>query len=155
MSDEQKLKDEFQRISNELQQFDEFGRHLQSQIESLQSYLIELSRTKTTLTGLKEEPDAEEVLLQLGSGVMVRAKPLEPTKVFANVGAGVTISKTIEEAIQDINNRIDEVEKERLALADQLSQIISQINERERRAQAIYQQLQGASKPTYDPNLVS
>jgi len=155
MSEEQKLRNELQQLSSQLQQFDGYGKQLQTQIESLQSYLIELSRIKITLTGLKEELNAEEFLLKLGSGIMIRAKPLDAGKVLANIGAGVTISKTVDEAINDITKQIDEAEKERLALADQLAQVINQINLLERRAQSVYRQLQGPSKPSYDPDLVS
>ena len=142
-------------ITDNLRTYDEYGKQLQMQIESLQNFLIDLARTKTTLSGLKDEPKAEETLLQLGSGIMIKAKPIEPKKVFVNVGAGITISKSLEDAITDVDKRIDEADKQRIALADQLNQVITQINALEQKAQAIYQQLQGPSKAKYDPSLVS
>ncbi|HUT81639.1 MAG TPA: prefoldin subunit alpha [Candidatus Bathyarchaeia archaeon] len=152
---EDELRREFQSITNELQRFDDYGKQLQVQIETLQNYLIDLSRSKATLSGLKEETNPEETLIQLGSGIMLRAKPIQTDKVFYNVGSGVIVEKSLDDAIKEVDRRMDEVEKERLALADQLDQIINQINIMEQKAQAIYQQLQGPSKPTYDPSLVS
>ncbi len=154
MSDD-KLRQEFQQITNEIQRFDEYGKQLQIQIETLQSYLLDLNRSKSTLTGLREEKKAEETLIPLGSGVMMRVKPLDVKTVLYSVGAGVVIKKPIEDAVKSVDERIEEVEKERIALADQLDRIIESINNLERRAQAIYRQLQGPSKPQYDPNLVS
>ncbi|NHJ40877.1 MAG: prefoldin subunit alpha [Asgard group archaeon] len=155
MSNKDDLQKEFQQISANIQRFDEYGKQLQVEIETLQSFLIDLTRSKQTLEGLKEEKKPEETLLQLGSGVMIRAKPIEPNKVYLNVGAGVIVSKTLNEAIEDITNRIDVAEERRLGLDDQLNQVINQINVLEQRAQAIYRQLQGPSKPQYDPDLVS
>ncbi|MBN1330436.1 MAG: prefoldin subunit alpha [Candidatus Heimdallarchaeota archaeon] len=152
---EDELRKDFQSITNELQRFDDYGKQLQMQIETLQNYLIDLSRSKATLAGLKEETHPDETLIQLGSGIMLRVKPIQTDKVFYNVGSGVIVEKSIDDAIKEVDFRMDEVEKERVALADQLDQIINQINVMERKAQAIYQQLQGPSKPTYDPSLVS
>jgi len=152
---ENDLRQELQQISGTLQQFDEYRKQLDVQVETLQNYLIDLTRTKTTLANLKEEAKPEETLLQLGSGVMIKAKPIDPKKVFYNVGAGVIIEKPVDDAIKDIDKRVDEVEKERIALAEQLQMVINQIGMLEQRAQAIYQQLQGPSKPSYDPSLVS
>ncbi|NHK29993.1 MAG: prefoldin subunit alpha [Asgard group archaeon] len=155
MSNKEELQSELQQLSASMQRFDEYGKQLQIEIEAIQSFLIDLTRSKQTLEGLKDEQKAEETLLHLGSGVMIRAKPIEPNKVYLDVGAGVIVTKTLDEAIQDIASRIDVAEERRLGLADQLNQIVNQINMLEQRAQAIYRQLQGPSKPQYDPNLVS
>ncbi len=152
---EDELRKELQQISSELQQYDEFGKQIQIQIEKLQNYLIDLTRSKGTLAGLKEEKNIEETLIPLGSGVMLKAKPLETDKVFYSVGADVIVPKSIDEAIKDIDGRINEAEEQRINLADQLNQIISRISSLEQHAQGIYKQLQGPSKPQYDPNLVS
>ncbi|MBK5112453.1 MAG: prefoldin subunit alpha [Candidatus Heimdallarchaeota archaeon] len=154
MSDDQ-LRQEFQQISNEIQRYDEYGKQLQVQVETLQNYLVDLNRSKTTLASLKEEKTPEETLIQLGSGVMMRVKPLEIDNVLYSVGAGVVVKKPIDDAIKSVEERIEEVEKERLAITDQLSRIIESIGNLERKGQAIYRQLQGPSKPQYDPNLVS
>ena len=149
------LQSELQQISNEMQKFDEYGKQLQVEIETLQSFLIDLNRSKQTLEGLKVEQNIEETLIQLGSGVMMRVKPLEHDKVYFNVGAGVIVSKSLDEAITEISTRIEQGEQRRLEVADQLNQVISRINALEQRAQTIYRQLQGPAKPQYDPDLVS
>ena len=145
-----KLRKEFQQINNEIQRFDELGKQRQIQINALQEYLIDLNRTRITLTGLKDEKNPDETLVQLGSGVMLKAKPLETKKVLYNVGYGVMVSKSITEAIKKIDEKIKEVDKERTGLVDQLNKIIESIGNLERRAQTIYNQLQGPSKAQYD-----
>ncbi|MHA1155110.1 MAG: hypothetical protein ACTSQK_03295, partial [Candidatus Heimdallarchaeota archaeon] len=77
MSNEENLRNELQHIGDTLQQFEEYSKHLQTQLENLRSFMLELGRTKLTLVNLKEEDNPEETLMQLGSGVMMRAKPLD------------------------------------------------------------------------------
>ena len=154
MSEDQ-LRNEFQQITNEIQRYDEYGKQLQVQIETRQYELVDLNRSKATLTGLKNEKNTEEVLVQMGPGILMRVKPLDVDKVLYSVGAGVVLKKPIDEAVKGVEEKIELIEKERLALADQLNKIIESIGNLERRAQTIYRQLQGPSQPQYDPSLVS
>ena len=125
------------------------------QIETRQYELVDLNRSKSTLTGLKNEKNTEEILVQMGPGILMKVKPIEVDKVLYSVGAGVVLKKPIDEAVKGVEEKIEQVEKERLALADQLNKIIESIGNLERRAQSIYKQLQGPSQPQYDPSLVS
>ncbi len=154
MSEDQ-LRNEFQQLSNEIQRYDEYGKQLQAQIETKQYELVDLNRSKSTLTGLKNEKNTDEILVQMGPGILMRVKPIEVDKVLYSVGAGVVLKKPINEAVKGVEEKIELVEKERLAFADQLNQIIERIGNLERRAQTIYKQLQGPSQPQYDPSLVS
>ncbi|NHJ49212.1 MAG: prefoldin subunit alpha [Asgard group archaeon] len=149
------LQAELQQLSNEMRQFDEYGKQLQVEIETLQSFLIELTRSKKTLEGLKEEKKVEETLVQLGSGVMMRVKPLNTKEVYFNVGAGVIVARKVDDAIAEISTRIQQGEKNQSEKIDQLNQVVERIGMLERKAQTIYQQIQGPSKAQYDPDLVS
>jgi prefoldin alpha subunit len=151
----EELQQELTQLSSNMQRFDEYGKQLQVELETLQSYLIDLTRSKQTLEGLKAEKKADETLIQLGSGVLMRVKPLNKNKVLLNIGAGVVVEKKIGEAIKEVETKITQAEKRQTEVADQLNQVIGQINAMEQRAQAIYRQLQGPSKAQYDPDLVS
>jgi prefoldin alpha subunit len=152
---EEKLRQELQRLSTSLQQFEQYSKQLQSQLDAINQYLADLRRSKTTLVNLKEEKDPEETLLNVGAGIMLKAKPLEPDKVFYSAGAGVVVTKSIDEALEGLDGRIEEVETEGQNLQQQLSIILNQMGNMERQAANIYQQLQGPTKAQYDPNLVS
>jgi prefoldin alpha subunit len=152
---EQEYRNELQQISATLQQFDEYNKKIQMDMETLRNYLLDLSRSKATLVNLKEEKDPEETLIQLGSGILLKAKPLENDSVYYNVGAGVIISKKYDEAIDDLDKRIQEVEQQSQSLVEQLNQIQNQMASLEQRGQELLQKLQGPAKAQYDPNLVS
>ncbi len=155
MSNEENLRNELQQISGTLQQFEEYSKHLQTQLETLRSYMLDLSRSKTTLVNLKEEDNPEETLMQLGSGIMMKAKPLDTKNVLVSVGAGIVVTKPVDAAIINLDKRIEEVEIQSQTLVDQLDQIANQMGNLERQGQGIIQQLQGPAPAQYDPSLVS
>ena len=150
------LQAELQQITNALQQFEGYSKQLQVEIDTLNNYLVDLQRSKSTISNLKDEKKPDETLISLGSGIMMKAKPLDTKKVLINVGAGVIIEKNINDSIEEIDKRITEVEEQLASRTEQLQSIYNQMGVYERRGQAILQQIQGGGdKPQYDPNLVS
>ena len=144
---------ELSRISNTLQQFEEYSKQVTAQLDTIRAYMIELRAARQTISNLKEEKDADETLVPLGAGVSVKAKILEPENIYYQVGAGVTIAKSVNDAIKGLDERIAEGEKESSALSEQLMAIYQQMRSLEQRGQQLLRQLQGPPKAAYDPNL--
>ncbi|MHA1759806.1 MAG: prefoldin subunit alpha [Candidatus Heimdallarchaeota archaeon] len=154
MSDQ--LKQEYQRVTQTLQYFENYSKEIQNQVEVLNNYLLDIQRSKATLSNVKIEENMDETLISLGSGVMMKAKPLESDKVYYNVGAGVIVTKKIDEAIDDLGSRVEEIQTKMTGLTDQLQQVYQQMQQLEQQGQAIVMQLQGGEKDAqYDPGLIS
>ncbi|MHA1440962.1 MAG: prefoldin subunit alpha [Candidatus Heimdallarchaeota archaeon] len=154
MSDQ--LKQEYQRVTQTLQYFENYSKEIQNQVEVLNNYLLDVQRSKATLSNVKIEENMDETLISLGSGVMMKAKPLESDKVYYNVGAGVIVTKKIDEAIDDLDSRVEEIQTKMAGLKDQLQQVYQQMQQLEQQGQAIVMQLQGGGKDAqYDPGLIS
>ncbi|MHA1186389.1 MAG: prefoldin subunit alpha [Candidatus Heimdallarchaeota archaeon] len=154
MSDQ--LKQEYQRVTQTLQYFENYSKEIQNQVEVLNNYLLDIQRSKATLSNVKIEENMDETLISLGSGVMMKAKPLESDKVYYNVGAGVIVTKKIDEAIDDLGSRVEEIQTKMTGLTDQLQQVYQQMQQLEQQGQAIVMQLQGGGKDAqYDPGLIS
>jgi len=155
MSDNQ-LKQEFQRITQTLQYFENYSKDVQYQIETLNNYLLDIQRSKATLANIKIEENMDETLVNLGSGVMLKVKPLETDKVYYNVGHGVIVTRSIDVSLKDLDKRIEEIQTKIASLTDQLQQVFEQMTQLERQGQAMAMQLQGANKDAqYDPSLIS
>ncbi|MHA1187364.1 MAG: prefoldin subunit alpha [Candidatus Heimdallarchaeota archaeon] len=156
MSNDQ-LRQEFQRVTQTLQYFENYSKDIQYQIETLNNYLLDIQRSKATLSNIKIEKKLGESLINLGSGVMLKVKPLESNKVYYNVGAGVILTRKVDEAITDLDNRIEEIQTKSAGLTDQLQQVYQQMQQLEQQGQAMATQLQGAGgkDAQYDPNLIS
>lgn len=156
MSNDQ-LMQEFQRVRQTLEYFENYTKDIQYQIETLNSYLVDIQRSKSTLSNIKIEENMDETLISLGSGIMIKAKPMEADKVYYNVGAGVIVTRKIDEALKDLDNRIEEIQTKSTGLTDQLQQVYAQMQQLEQQGQAIAMQLQGAAgkDAQYDPSLIS
>ncbi len=126
------------------------GKEIQNQVEVLNNYLLDVQRSKATLSNVKIEENMDETLISLGSGVLMKAKPLESDKVYYNVGAGVIVTKKIDEAIDDLDSRVEEIQTKMTGLSDQLQQVYQQMQQLEQQGQAIAMQLQGGGKPSTD-----
>ena len=154
MSDQ--LRQDYQRVTQTLQYFENYSKEIQNQVEVLNNYLIDIQRSQQTLTNVKLEKNMDETLISLGRGVMIKAKPIESDKVYYNVGAGVIVTKKIDEAIDDLDSRVEEIQTKMTGLSDQLQQVYQQMQQLEQQGQAIVAQLQGGGKDAqYDPSLIS
>ena len=80
------------------------------------------------------------VLLQIGGGVSVRAKVLEPEKVLVAIGAEVVIERTNREAVDFLKERIMEMEASSKKVSGTLEKLRAQMNEITKRLEYGYQQ---------------
>ena len=150
------LRQEFQRITQTLQYFESYSKDIQMQIDALNNFSLDVQRSKATLLNIKNEENMDETLVNLGSGIMIKVKPLDKDKVYYNVGANVIVTKNLDEAQKDLDKRLEEIQTKASALSDQLQQVYEQMAQLERQGQAIAMQMQGAGKDAqYDPSLIS
>ena len=84
--------------------------------------------------------DDNSVLLQIGGGVSVRAKVLEPEKVLVAIGAEVVVERTNKDAVEFLKGRIMEMEASQKKVAETLDRLRSQMNEINKRLESGYQQ---------------
>ena len=93
----------------------------------LERALLETRAALDAIAGLGEHPPSE-ILTQIGGGAMLRSPPPSTDKVLVNVGAGVVIEKSREEAKALLDERNRYVEKTILSLASQRNEIAERIN---------------------------
>jgi prefoldin alpha subunit len=100
---------------------------LQSRINYVNAALTELTYSHLTLEGLeKEKPDAP-LFVPIGGGSYIKAKLESSDKVVFGLGAGVAVEKTFTEAKEKIKGRIDEMEKSKTSMEQQLEQVLERI----------------------------
>ena len=129
------------RLAVELRILEGTAEALQSRINLVNAAFAELNMAKRTLEGVgKENPDAP-VFVPIGGGSYIKAKITDVDKVVYGVGAGVAIEKSLEEAKRGVDERISELERTRKSLEQQLSQVISRIQENQDRLQELTAEL--------------
>jgi prefoldin alpha subunit len=82
----------------------------QQQFLNFDRALAEISVAKTALTSLKLHKKEAPSILSLGSGVFANCLLPKQENVFVDVGAGVIVEKTIDDAFKILEDREKEIE---------------------------------------------
>lgn len=135
--DEQALR----RIATELRLLEGTAETLQSRINFVNAALTELTFTDQTLEGLEKESEGAPLFVPIGGGSFIKAKLESADKVMVGIGAGVTVEKTLKEARETLKKRIEELEKIRRTLQQQISQVINRLQEDRSKLQELSEKL--------------
>lgn len=125
----EKVEEELRRLSVELRILEQTAETLSSRINMVNTMIADLTYASMTLEGLEKQKENAELLVPIGGGSYIKAKLETPDKVTVGIGAGVSVEKTLGEAKEIINKRLEELGKTRVSLQQQFSQIVERINE--------------------------
>jgi prefoldin alpha subunit len=129
--------EELRKLAVELRLLEGTAESLQSRISFLNAAWAELSLSRNTLEGLEKEEADAPLFVPIGGSSYVKAKLGEVDSVVYGVGAGVAIEKTLKEAKTGVETRLSEIEKARVSVEQQLSQILRRIQEDQDRFQEL------------------
>ncbi len=93
----------------------------------LERALLETRAALDALKGLSES-NPDQVLVPLGGGVMLRSAPPDAAEVLVNVGSDVVIQRKREEAVAFLDGRGREVENSILSILAQRNQIAQRLD---------------------------
>jgi len=116
----------FRRLMVELRILEGTVEALQSRISLVNAALTELRVANMTMEGLENEK-AVPLVVPIGGASYIEATLRNADKIIVGVGAGVAIEKTIKEAKENIGNRLSNLEKTRISLQQQLTQVVDRI----------------------------
>jgi prefoldin alpha subunit len=128
----------------------EYGQQVEiysNQLQMLDEGRMEATAAIEVLKSIQESGGSDTVLLQIGGGASVRAKILEPDRIFVSIGSDVIAERTNADAIEYLKDRITEMEASGKKVAETIDRIRSQMNEIARRIETGYQQAQAAAQP--------
>ena len=98
-----------QQIMYQMQMLEAYLSELIQREGSLVSILKEAVASVESINALKETPDSK-TLVPMGMGTFVKTKISSKDKIILNVGAGVAIEKSSENAVNYLESRIKEIE---------------------------------------------
>jgi len=119
----------FRRLVVELRILEGTAEALQSRVNLVNAALTELRIASMTLEGLEKEKKNTPLFVPIGGGSYVKAKLESPDEVIVGMGANVAVERTIKEAKENLGNRIDELEKTRITLGQQFTQVLEKIRD--------------------------
>ena len=94
-----------------IEQYKEQMSTLDMQSQYVQSAIIDYNKAKITLENLKKTDKDKEILLPIGGSTFLNATLKNPSNVLFDIGAGVVAEKKTEDAIININKKIEELQK--------------------------------------------
>ena len=127
----------------ELQILRGMSESIQQRISLVHSALMELNMATSTLEGITNEEDADSMLIPIGGGSYIRGKIDDRKNIIVGVGANVAVEKTVEEAKNDFQSRILELDKVRTSLQTQLDESITKADGLQREIRRLTQRARG------------
>jgi prefoldin alpha subunit len=124
-----KIEEELRRLTVEMRILEQTAEAIQSRINMVNAVITDLAYANSTLEGLEREKENAELLVPIGGNSYIKARLESPDKVTVGIGAGVSVEKTLQEAKEIVRKRLEELEKTRNSLQQQLSQVTDKINE--------------------------
>jgi prefoldin alpha subunit len=142
-----KAEEQLRRLSVELQLLEQTAENMQSRLNLLNAAITDLTYAGLTMDGLEKEKDNVELLVPIGGSSYIKAKLDSIDKLIVGIGAGVSVEKTLPETKEVIKNRREELEKTRLSLQTQFSQVVDKINDDRRQADSLIAQMREGKTP--------
>jgi len=106
---------------------------LELQFSYLQSAIADQTKAKLTLEKLSKVKKDADMLLPIGGGAFIDATAKNPSKVLLEVGYGVVLEKTADEAAEKIGKRINDLRQteERISsMAQQLQMEAAKVSDK-------------------------
>ena len=141
MEDQRKLEE----MVNQLNIYKNQSDILQQQIEAVQGSIAEIEILESTLKEVKDK-ESLETLVPVGAGSFMNAEIKKTDEIIMSVGAGVAVSKTVDEAKETMSSQKEELNdslNKMLENLQKISQIVSQLSPQ---AEALMEKVQGAGQ---------
>ncbi|MBU0760996.1 MAG: prefoldin subunit alpha [Nanoarchaeota archaeon] len=101
---------------------------IEKQLDFVSEQIKDMEQFSENL-GVLQDEGAGEILANIGRGVHMKVDTKEGEKLFVEVGAGVLVRKTPEEAREVVKEQIRKFNEARRQLTAQLQEYASQFNE--------------------------
>lgn len=143
MSQQDKEK-QLRRLVTEMRMMEGSADVLNQRLQLLASSISELRLAQRSLRDLKDIESGNPLLVPVGGGVFMDAQLGDISKVVVGVGADVSVEMDYEKAVEDIGERLQEMEQAQGAVQQQLSQILAQLESHQGMAERLSLDIQNA-----------
>ena len=115
--------EELQKHMAMIEYYKEQLRSLELQFSYLQSAIADQTKAKLTLEKLSKVKKDADMLLPIGGGAFIDATAKNPSKVLLEVGYGVVLEKTADEAAEKIGKRINDLRQTEERISSMVQQL--------------------------------
>jgi len=117
---------------------------LNQRLQLLTASISELRLAQGSLRDLKGVESGNPLLVPVGGGVFMDAQLGDISKVVVGIGADVSVEMYYDKAVEEIGERLQEMEQAQGAVQQQLGQILAQLESHQGMAERLSMELQNA-----------
>jgi len=121
--------DVVRRLSSEYLLLRSYAQALQQRADILNRVIADIDGTLSSLEAIRELGDDDVVLFPLGSASYVRGRVVDKGKVLVDVGAGVVVEKSVNEAVEYLRERQRDAQLELKTVLAQLQQVTARLEQ--------------------------
>ncbi len=124
-----KSEEELRKLTVELRFLEQTAETIQSRLNMINAVITDLTYSSMTLEDLEKEEENAELLVPVGGSSYVKARLGNTDKLIVGIGAGVSVEKTLPETREVVKKRLEDLDKAKMSLQQQFSQVVDRINE--------------------------
>jgi prefoldin alpha subunit len=117
---------------------------LQQRLQVVLASVSELRLAKQSLGDLKDIESGSNLLVPVGGAAFIKASLGDIDKVVVGIGADVSLEMEYDDAIKDVDERLQEMEKAQNSIEQQLGQIMTQLEAHQSVAERLSAEIQQA-----------
>ena len=140
----QQKENQLRQIVTEMRMMEATVNTLQQRLQIVVASVSELRLAKQSLEDLKGVKLGSNLLVPVGGAAFINANLGDVEKVVVGIGADVSLEMAYEDAVKDINERLEEMEKAQGSIEQQLGQIMAQLDAHQSVAERLSAEIQGA-----------
>ncbi|MCJ7634927.1 prefoldin subunit alpha [Candidatus Bathyarchaeota archaeon] len=111
----------------DVQYLENVAQSLQQRYSYVEAAIAELQIALSTVKNLSQESGGADLLVPVGGESYVRAKAADVERLIVGIGADIALEKTVKEATEDYQTRIDELGQVRSSLSQEIEKVASNI----------------------------
>lgn len=142
-----KSEEEFRKLTVELRFLEQTAETIQSRLNMINAVITDLTYSSMTLEDLGKEKEDAELLVPIGGSSYVKARLGNTDKLIVGIGAGVSVEKALPEAKEVVKKRLEDLDKARMSLQQQFSQVVDKINEDRAKIEAQIAEMREGNPP--------
>ncbi len=123
-----------------------YGDAVRQQLELISTVIAEHSLSRAALEEIKKREGKGETLIHIGAGNYITADLKDVKTVVVGIGAGVSVEKSIDDAMAEIDGRMKEAQERMVALQNQFVQISTRMQQLQGRIDQLYGQLEATGQ---------
>ena len=135
---------QLRQLVTEMRMMEGTANTLQQRLQVVLASVSELRLAKQSLGDLKDIESGSNLLVPIGGAAFIKASLRDVEKVVVGIGADVSLEMEYDDAVKDVDERLQEMEKAQTSIEQQLGQIMAQLEAHQSMAERLSAEIQQA-----------